>query len=70
MSPKEVRKNLHHQIWYSETNQEEKGEARSPRADQVQRVHEEGRRGDQGKEQGQEPQGSLRALRGDVEGRA
>ena len=24
MSPKEVRKNLHHQIWYSETNQEEK----------------------------------------------
>ena len=24
MSPKEVRKNLHHQIWYSVTNQEEK----------------------------------------------
>ena len=24
MSLKEVRKNLHHQIWYSETNQEEK----------------------------------------------
>ena len=24
MSPKEVRKNLHHQILYSETNQEEK----------------------------------------------
>tara|TARA_B110000014_G_C19766067_1_gene398728 strand:+ start:180 stop:365 length:186 start_codon:yes stop_codon:yes gene_type:complete len=24
MSPKEVRKNLHQQIWYSETNQEEK----------------------------------------------
>ena len=24
MSPKEVRKNLHHQIWYSKTNQEEK----------------------------------------------
>ena len=24
MSPKEVRKNLHHQIWYSLTNQEEK----------------------------------------------
>ena len=24
MSPKEVRENLHHQIWYSETNQEEK----------------------------------------------
>ena len=24
MSPKEVRKNLHHQIWYSVTNQEKK----------------------------------------------
>ena len=24
MSPKEVRKNLHHQIWYSVINQEEK----------------------------------------------
>ena len=24
MSPKEVRENLHHQIWYSVTNQEEK----------------------------------------------
>ena len=24
MSPEEVRKNLHHQIWYSVTNQEEK----------------------------------------------
>ena len=24
MSPKEVIKDLHHQIWYSETNQEEK----------------------------------------------
>ena len=24
MSPKEVKKNLHHQIWYSVTNQEEK----------------------------------------------
>ena len=24
MSPKEVRKNLHHQIWYSLTNQEKK----------------------------------------------
>ena len=24
MSPKAVRKNLHHQIWYSVTNQEEK----------------------------------------------
>ena len=24
MSPKEVRKNLYHQIWYSVTNQEEK----------------------------------------------
>ena len=24
MSPKQVRKNLHHQIWYSVTNQEEK----------------------------------------------
>ena len=29
MSPKEVRKNLHHQIWYSETNQEEKEIAES-----------------------------------------
>ena len=24
MSPEKVRKNLHHQIWYSATNQEEK----------------------------------------------
>ena len=35
MSPKEVRKNLHHQIWYSETNQEEKEIKRNKRPTQL-----------------------------------
>ena len=35
MSPSQVRKNLHHQIWYSVTNQEEKEIKRNKRPTQL-----------------------------------